>query len=68
MNNIGTQNFETKRCFLRRIKLSDYTMMYENWAKYDEVSRYYPFIPFYIKNHAPIHIGCGNKLISTIMV
>ena len=40
MNYIGTQNFETKRCFLRRIKLSDYTMMYENWAKYDEVSRY----------------------------
>ena len=37
MNYIGTQNFETKRCFLRRIKLSDYTMMYENWAKYDEV-------------------------------
>ena len=36
MNYIGTQNFETKRCFLRRIKLSDYTMMYENWAKYDE--------------------------------
>ncbi len=29
MNYIGTQNFETKRCFLRRIKLSDYTMMYE---------------------------------------
>ena len=45
MNYIGTQNFETKRCFLRRIKLSDYTMMYENWAKYDEVSRYYPFNP-----------------------
>ena len=20
-------------------------MMYENWAKYDEVSRYYPFNP-----------------------
>ena len=30
MNYIGTQNFETKRCFLRRIKLSDYTMMYED--------------------------------------
>ena len=45
MNYIGKQNFETKRCFLRRIKLSDYTMMYENWAKYDEVSRYYPFNP-----------------------
>lgn len=45
MNYIGTQNFETKRCFLRRIKLSDYTMMYENWAKYDEVCRYYPFNP-----------------------
>ena len=45
MNYIGTQNFETKRCILRRIKLSDYTMMYENWAKYDEVCRYYPFNP-----------------------
>ena len=32
MNMIGTQNIETKRCLLRRIRLEDYKMMYENWA------------------------------------
>lgn len=45
MELIGTRNFETARCRLRRIKLSDYTMMFENWAKYEEVCRYFPFSP-----------------------
>ena len=45
MNMIGTQNIETKRCLLRRIRLEDYKMMYENWAKYESVCRYFPFDP-----------------------
>ena len=45
MEFIGTRDFETIRCRLRRIKLSDYTMMFENWAKYEEVCKYFPFNP-----------------------
>lgn len=29
MNRIGTQNLETPRCLLRRIRLADYKMMFE---------------------------------------
>lgn len=45
MNLIGTRNIETERCILRRIVPTDYIAMYENWAKYDEVCKYYPFTP-----------------------
>lgn len=45
MKFIGTKNFETARCHLRRIEPSDYRMMFQNWAKYEEVCRYYPFNP-----------------------
>jgi ribosomal-protein-alanine N-acetyltransferase len=45
MNLIGTKRLETKRCILRRIEPDDYEMMYENWAKYEEVCRYFPFNP-----------------------
>ncbi len=45
MNLIGTRRLDTERCILRCIKPDDYEMMYENWAKYDEVCRYYPFHP-----------------------
>lgn len=45
MKLIGTRNIETKRCRLRRIVPSDYVMMYENWAKYEDVCKYYPFNP-----------------------
>ena len=45
MRMIGTNIIETERCILRKIQLSDYQMMYENWAKYEEVCRYYPFNP-----------------------
>ena len=45
MNLIGTRNIETERCILRRIIPTDYIAMYENWAKYDEVCKYYPFTP-----------------------
>ena len=41
MNLIGTRNIETERCILRRIVPTDYIAMYENWAKYDEVCKYY---------------------------
>mgnify|MGYP003341359835 CR=1 FL=1 len=37
MRMIGTNIIETERCILRKIQLSDYQMMYENWAKYEEV-------------------------------
>ena len=45
MNLIGTKNIETERCKLRRIIPDDYSMMYENWAKFDEVCKYFPFNP-----------------------
>lgn len=45
MKLIGTKNIETERCHLRRIVPSDYIMMFEKWAKFEEVSRYYPFAP-----------------------
>lgn len=45
MNKIGTQKIDTERCILRRIVPDDYQMMYENWAKYEEVCRYFPFNP-----------------------
>ena len=45
MNKIGTQIIDTERCTLRRIVPDDYQMMYENWAKLEEVCRYFPFNP-----------------------
>lgn len=45
MNKIGTQEIHTERCILRRIVSEDYRRMYENWAKYEEVCRYFPFEP-----------------------
>ena len=45
MNKIGTQKIDTERCVLRRIVPDDYQMMYENWARYEEVCRYFPFNP-----------------------
>ena len=45
MNKIGTKIIDTERCTLRRIVPDDYQMMYENWAKYEEVCRYFPFNP-----------------------
>lgn len=45
MNRIGTQKIDTERCVLRRIVPDDYQMMYENWARYEEVCRYFPFNP-----------------------
>lgn len=45
MNKIGTQKIDTERCVLRRIVPDDYQMMYENWARYEEVCRYFPFDP-----------------------
>lgn len=45
MNRIGTRTIETNHCTLRRIKPDDYRMMYDNWAKYEEVCRYFPFNP-----------------------
>ena len=45
MNKIGTKRINTERCVLRRIIPNDYQMMYENWARYEEVCRYFPFNP-----------------------
>lgn len=45
MNKIGTKIIDTEHCTLRRIVPDDYQMMYENWAKYKEVCRYFPFDP-----------------------
>lgn len=45
MNKVGTQKIETERCVLRRIVPDDYQVMYENWARYEEVCRCFPFDP-----------------------
>ena len=45
MNAVGTRTIETKRCILRRICTADAPMMYENWARFQECSRYFPFDP-----------------------
>ena len=45
MNQIGTQEINTERCVLRRVVPDDYKMMYENWARHEEVCRYFPFNP-----------------------
>ena len=45
MNLIGTRQLETDRCLLRQIRPDDYKPMYENWARYEEVCRYFPFHP-----------------------
>lgn len=45
MNKIGTKIIDTERCVLRRIVPDDYQMMYENWARYEDVCRYFPFNP-----------------------
>lgn len=45
MNKIGTKIIDTERCILRRIVSDDYQMMYKNWAKLEEVCRYFPFNP-----------------------
>ena len=35
----------TDRCVLRRIRAEDAAAMYESWAKYEAVCRYFPFDP-----------------------
>ena len=35
----------TDRCVLRRIRAEDAAVMYESWAKYEAVCRYFPFDP-----------------------
>lgn len=45
INRVGTERIETNRCILRRIVPEDYEEMYENWGKYEEVCRYFPFDP-----------------------
>lgn len=45
MKHIGTQRIETKRLLLRKIKLSDAEMMFNNWASDEEVTRYLTWMP-----------------------
>lgn len=40
MNKIGTNNIETERLLLRKIRLSDAEAVYENWANDPEVAKY----------------------------
>lgn len=42
---VGTRTIVTNRCILRRIRAEDAAAMYESWAKYAEVCRYFPFDP-----------------------
>ena len=43
MNPLGTQELETERMILRRIKPEDYKQMYENWACKEECNRFFPW-------------------------
>lgn len=43
MNHWGTQELETERMILRRIKAEDYKQMYEKWACKEECSRFFPW-------------------------
>ena len=43
MNPLGTQELETERLLLRRIRAEDYRQMYENWACKEECSRFLPW-------------------------
>lgn len=45
MKHIGTQIIETERLRLRKIKLSDAQMMFDNWANDAEVSKYLKWLP-----------------------
>lgn len=45
MINTGTQQLETERFILRRFVEEDYHAMYHNWAKHEEVARYFPWSP-----------------------
>lgn len=40
MKHLGTCQLETERLYLRRFKVSDATMVYENWSSDREVTRY----------------------------
>ena len=40
MKHFGTQEIKTKRLTLRRFKVTDADMMFNNWANDDEVTRY----------------------------
>ena len=45
IRSIGTRMIVTDRCVLRRIRAEDAAAMYESWAKYEAVCRYFPFDP-----------------------
>jgi ribosomal-protein-alanine N-acetyltransferase len=45
LNKIGTQEIETKRLLLRRMKISDSEDMYNNWASDPCVSKFYSWEP-----------------------
>ena len=43
MLHIGTQRLETERFILRRFVESDYEAMFHNWAKHEQVARFFPW-------------------------
>ena len=40
MNKLGTQTIETKRLILRRFRVEDAEVMYNNWASDPEVTTF----------------------------
>ena len=40
MKHLGTRNLKTSRLYLRRFKVSDAQMVYDNWSSDEEVTRY----------------------------
>lgn len=40
MKHLGTCRLDTSRLYLRRFKVSDATMVFENWSSDDEVTQF----------------------------
>ncbi len=40
MKDLGTKNLETKRLLLRKFKIEDAPLVYENWCNDPDVAKY----------------------------
>ena len=45
MNHVGTQQLETSRLILRKFRIKDAPIMFQNWANDPEVTRYVTWLP-----------------------
>ena len=61
MNHLGTKRIETSRLILRQLEISDATMMYNNWASSDEVTKYLTWNPHTSIEQTKSFIESWNK-------